>query len=473
MRDLLNESSTASQSPLQRPFVGGAIAPSTPCDGSEVLFFFDAEDYTSDLPNDALRDLANLFAGEGFTVHVAIVGYLAHEITRRNRKDVVEAVSRHLIGTQSLYHSRHPTILELSDEPDYASAYEKVFAEEKEGCDLIEGAFGRRPFFAVPPGNCKSYVAMDVYADLGMEFYCDTVCHDDACTDLLYCNLRQFPYSTSLESLIPGNEPQGGIDWDAILDKIASRPRQLLYLHPCMAVNRQFWDGVNYRGGNLFEFGKWRLPERRTRQDTETYYARLRELLRRLRADGRFTFPTLADKRRAETGRVPLRRGDAQMLLDHMRVSIDAIPEPSWSVADVFQAAVKFLRGGEVHIPGKAYGFLEHPISITEPTTLRVRDLVEAARAMDVRRHLPARIGVGGRIIGPGDFLLASLATVCAEGDSVTVAPSDPLAALARFPALANFHPAGRWLLSPEFHDKYASDRLRLQVWTWRPTEHF
>ena len=112
---------------------------------TEVLFFFDAEDYTSDFPNDALRDLANLFAGEGFTAHVAVVGYLAHEIARYNRRDVVEALSRHLIGTQSLYHSRHPTILELSDEADYDSAYAKVFAEEKEGCEMIEAAFGRWP----------------------------------------------------------------------------------------------------------------------------------------------------------------------------------------------------------------------------------------------------------------------------------------------------------------------------------------
>ena len=440
---------------------------------TEVLFFFDAEDYTSDFPNDALRDLANLFAGEGFTAHVAVVGYLAHEIARYNRRDVVEALSRHLIGTQSLYHSRHPTILELSDEADYDSAYAKVFAEEREGCEMIEAAFGRWPFFAVPPGSCKSYVAMDVYSDLGMEFYCDTVCRDEACTDLLFCNLRQFPYSASfkLESLIPGNEPPGGIDWDAFLDRIASRPRQLLSLHPCMAVNRQFWDSVNYKGGNLCEFGKWRLPERRAQQDTATYFARLRELLRRLRADRRFTFPTLEDKRRAESGRVPIRRMDARMLLDCMRASIDAIPCPSWSVADVFQAAVKFLRGEDAHLPGKAYGFLATPYAIAEPETLRVHDLVEAARTMDIRRHLPARIDVAGKVIGPADFMLAALAAACSKDDSVAVAPSDPLAVLDRFPALKRFHPAGDWLFTPEFRDDFTSDRLRLQVWTWRPMD--
>jgi len=45
---------------------------------TEVMVFFDAEDYTSDRPNDALRDLCNLFHDEGFVVHIALAGYLAH-----------------------------------------------------------------------------------------------------------------------------------------------------------------------------------------------------------------------------------------------------------------------------------------------------------------------------------------------------------------------------------------------------------
>jgi hypothetical protein len=59
---------------------------------TEVMVFFDAEDYTSDRPNDALRDLCNLFHDEGFVVHIALAGYLAHEIERYGRKDVVEAI---------------------------------------------------------------------------------------------------------------------------------------------------------------------------------------------------------------------------------------------------------------------------------------------------------------------------------------------------------------------------------------------
>ncbi len=99
---------------------------------TEVMVFFDVEDYTSDRPNDALRDLCNLFHDEGFVVHIALAGYLAHEIERYGRMDVVEAMRPHLIGTQSMYHSLHPNIMEMSDGADYAAAYARVYKQEKE-----------------------------------------------------------------------------------------------------------------------------------------------------------------------------------------------------------------------------------------------------------------------------------------------------------------------------------------------------
>ena len=218
---------------------------------TEVMVFFDAEDYTSDRPNDALRDLCNLFHDEGFVVHIALAGYLAHEIERYGRKDVVEAMRPHLIGTQSMYHSLHPNIMEMSDGADYAAAYARVYKQEKEAIELIHRVTGRRPFFAVPPGASKSYVAMDVYSDLGIKFYCDTVCARDEAGGDWFQGMRQFPYSNTfwIEALIPGQEggiaggkdDVLGINWTKALNELASRPRQIIFLHPCMAVNAEFW----------------------------------------------------------------------------------------------------------------------------------------------------------------------------------------------------------------------------------------
>ena len=438
---------------------------------TEVMFFFDAEDYTSDRPNDALRDLANIFTEEGARVHVALVGYLAHELERYGRKDVIAALRPHVLGTQSMYHSKHPNVLELADGADYEAAYRRVREEEEEGVRIIRRVTGKDPIFAVPPGNSKSYVAMDVYADLGLRFYCDTVAETGVGGNW-FANLRHFDYGESMECLIPtpGETPKP-IDWKGLLDRVAARPRQILFLHPCMAVNRQFWDGVNYNGTNACEFGKWKLPQRRAEEDTQLYYARLRELIRRLKADGRFTFPTLEEKQAEESPRSAIRVSDVKRLASHMDRGIDAVESPSWSVADVFAASVKFLRGETVHEPGRVHGFLEHPLAIKRSVMLKASDIRAAARAIDLSGFLPASVDVGGARIGPGDFLRAALHVLADGGETVTVAPSDPLAALSRFERLRKFHPAGTWVFWPAFKDEYTSDRLRYQVWTWRPLQ--
>ncbi|MBR1921535.1 MAG: hypothetical protein IJ829_05985 [Kiritimatiellae bacterium] len=486
---------------------GGCVGASAPRAQTEIMFFFDAEDYTSDRPNDALRDLCNLFRDEGMTVHVALVGQLAREIARYGRKDVVEALSHHAIGTQSMYHSLHPNIMELSDEADYKRAYEQVYAQERTACEEIRRVTGQWPFFAVPPGNSKSYVAADVYADLGVKFYCDTVCSRDETGGEWYQNLIHIPYSKTfwIEALIPGQEggiagKDGdalGINWTKALDEIASRPSQILFLHPCMAVNAEFWDSVNYNKGNFCAFGKWNVPRRRPAADTALYYARIRELLRRLKRDGRFSFVTLAGKAAAERPRQPIRRDMCRDFSDALFVShFERVPcgaasiewfEPtpgevwtrqvSYSLAEVFQAAVTFLRDDSVltFAPLKAYGFLEKPTALERPVPLKAADLRETAKKIDLSRHLPASIDVGGTKVGPADFLKAALDVLATGKDVSEVSPSDgpidPLGDLARFPLLKDFHPAGSWVFYPAYKDEYTSDRLRWQVWTWRCAE--
>lgn len=461
---------------------------------TEVMVFFDAGDCTSGRPSDALRDLCNLFHGEGFVVHVALAGCLAQEIERHGLKDVVEAMRPHLIGTRSMCNGEHPNIMEMSDGADYAAAYERVYRQEKEAVEIIHRVTGQRPFFAVPPGTSKSYVAMDVYADLGIKFYCDTVCSRDEAGGDWFQNMRQFPCSKTfrLEALVPGREggiagvsdDELGIDWTRALDKLASRPRQLIFMSPCMTDDAEV--AVLYR-------------------------ARICELLRRIRSDGRFTLATLAGKAATEQGREPLVRKDFSDICllhddwpecrNHRSVFVAYTSEHaggdvrrwyySFSLAEMFQAVVAFLLDDSLREfrPGRAYGFLEKPYAIDHPVTLKTADMLEAAKSIDVSRHLPASIDVGGTRIGPGDFLAAALKALgwqiywklVADGsrraldgpfselpESVTISPTDPLADLDQFPELRDFRPAVTQVSWPGYKDEFTSDRLRWQLWTWR-----
>ena len=136
---------------------------------TKVMFFFDTEDYTCDRSNDAIRDIANLLSSEGVRGNFNIAGFLATRIVELGRFDVIEALKPHVIGTQTLYHSRHPNVAELGDDPNYERAYRLTMADEAKGIGMLDAAFGEnRCVFQCPPGNSVSAVAMDVYSDLGV-----------------------------------------------------------------------------------------------------------------------------------------------------------------------------------------------------------------------------------------------------------------------------------------------------------------
>ena len=109
---------------MKRLMVGLALCAALAADAkTKVMLFFDTEDYTCDRSNDAIRDIANLLTSEGVRGNFNIAGYLATRILELKRFDVVEALKYHVIGAQTLYHTRHPDIAELGDNPSYERAY--------------------------------------------------------------------------------------------------------------------------------------------------------------------------------------------------------------------------------------------------------------------------------------------------------------------------------------------------------------
>lgn len=452
-------------------FVASAKGP------TRVQFWFDTEDYTCDKSNDALRDIANILSEEGVRGHFNVVGQLAKFILDNRRFDVIEALKPHLVGTQTLYHSRHPNITELTDLDDYDEAYRLCLAEEAIGLGYLKAAFGfDRLLFSCYPGNGSSYVALDVHSDLGATFQgglgaFDNLKEGDA---VWYQNMRQILYNAplSLENLIPGGNLISEDELSKRLDRLAGFDAFVIYMHPDMAVRGQHWDIENYEKGNLVEFGKWNPPNMRDPANTAQFYANLHRFLRRLKADKRFVITDCEQLVAAQKPRVAITPKDVPAIRASLLKAFGPVREPaSWSVADCFQAAVKFLRGEVEHQPGKVYGFLEKPVGVTAPVTVKTADLKAAAEKIGFRRHLPVRYEVGGVTLGPADFLFAALEALETGKDEVVVEPKEQLGDIAtRLPKLANFsHVKPGWIIYwPEFKDRYLADRLRWQYWTMR-----
>lgn len=439
---------------------------------TKVLFFFDAEDFTDDRSNDAIRDIANILHAEGVRGQFAMTGELGNFIPKMGRRDVIDALKHHLIGSQTRYHSVHPTINELGDIPDYAEAYRRTYREEKIGFDdLLKGLGHKKVWCSVFPGPSNSYVGLYVHSDLGSPFFGggNQSFQPGERDAAWFVNQFHLPYEKTwlrLESFIP---PAPMVDLATACDGLAKHELVTLYMHPHMALNKQHWDDVNFRPGQESEWGKWRKAEPRDEKDIREFYSRLKKVVSILVHDKRFEvtdcerlFAEFAPRSSITAAEVPRIRAALEKRL--APIGYD------WCVADAFQAAVKLLRGECRHVPGRVYGFLEPPKGVTEKTMVKTADLKAAAAKIDLTTFIPSEIDVGAVRVGPADFLLAALEALETGADSVCVSPREQLGPIAELmPSLSRFSTVGWWpIYHPDYNDRYMTPRLRLQLWTLR-----
>ena len=348
---------------------------------TDVLFFFDTEDYTCDRSNDAIRDLANILTSEGVKGQFVTVGFLAQRLMEYRRFDVIDSLRGHVIGSQSMYHSLHPNICEMTDLADYREAHRRILAQEAECVGMLKAVFGRDhvDYFA-PPGNSVTYAGMAACTDLGMTFYCAAgfsdypkvngkaygtgglARRDNLGRGLWYFNMMQIPYSSKyqMEVLLLPKPGKPAPDYARILDGVATHDLTALYMHPHMVVKATHPDDYNFRYENKVEWRKWIAPPDRPAGDTAIFYERFRELVRRFKADKRFRVTNLEELRRELPPRRTIVPADLPAVKAALATKFGPVSMPaSYSVADVFQAAARFLRGEKTYVPGACGGFLK------------------------------------------------------------------------------------------------------------------
>ena len=441
----------------------------------EVLVCFDTEDYTCAKNADGIVELTKICIEEGVIPHHQVVGEMAKALVGWKRADVIELMKHAFIGTQTRYHTLHPDILELSDGADYAAAYRRVWEQEKECADILKDVFGvKRLWASCPPGNSESYVANRVYADLGITFDLGAGFLEPTGADVWFAGQRRIAYGLNFEWL---QRQKRRYDWakdgKRLLDEWAGQDRFCLNCHPNKVFSTEFWDGINYRRENKGKWGAWIQPKMRDLDEVREYLANVRRVMRDIKEDPRFRFVTIPEIAATQKPRVALTRKDMGAIrAEWAAKGMGPVRTPaSWSVADVFCAAVAMLKGEKEFMPANAYGFLEMPVSSPRQMDVTRAEIVAAAKAMDTSSFLPARIDLdGGKTIGPRQFLYAALEFLVRPVDVYTVIPGDQLGSFAPLRKLEFRTHRNTWLHCPPpvFEDAYASDRLRWQIWTLR-----
>ena len=437
---------------------------------TDILFFFDTEDFTSETCAEATLHLANLMTEEGVKGHFATVALFAEQLTNWGRSDVTEAMKNHIIGTHTYGHSLHPTIAEDSEGEDYDAAYRRVYEKESAALAMLKQHLGAdNVLFAVPPGNCISYVGLYVYRDLGIPFFCGSNVYDAKNTLIDYGGMTHIEYVDSLENMFFYNDRPT----EEILDSVRDFDRVIFYTHPNITVKKVFWDALNYAHGNLREYGDWIEAEDRTPEEIWYLRDRFRELIRALKADDHFRITDireLNEQKNALPAR-EIRPSDLAGIRDALNAQFYPPRDGAYSVAEVFHACAAFLNGADVFRPEdhKLYGFLDVPKGIAEPVALSRQEITETACSNDWNGFLPAEINVGGTTVGPADFLFAMLDVLTTDTDEITLTPREQNVMYPELEELCWAHmDSSNWMHTHDFHDEYVSHRLRLQSWTLR-----
>ncbi len=390
-----------------------------------MVICFDVEDYTS--PESAGMDdipkwLAEIMTDEGVTGSFFVIGEKARMMEKRGRKDVIEAMARHDIGSHTNFGSIHPTVTEILEQASWEQGMQEMLKNETIGFEDLERIFGQRPanlarhggsYGPQLTGALSEMNAGYVYSPVSLPghnavWFCNTLNFhgegDFGFFDDAYHRDDLFdPMLQALDSLIPASIKE--IDVTAFFAN-----------HPSKVRSIQFWDFNYYKGANPGP-DEWKTPELRPLESMKTAQKNFRRLVRYLKSRddielttfrelaGRFSY--LEDEiSQEQLGLIAAR------VLEENRVVID----DHFSPAEIFSALAGSLVDYratqalpvQVRVT-RPFGPLEMPDSHPELAHIPAGGILELAEEaqsyIEKTNHLPSSLTYEGKHIGTGSLL--------------------------------------------------------------------
>jgi hypothetical protein len=460
-----------------------------------VVLCFDVEDYTS--PESAGMDdipkwLAETMSEMGATGSFFVIGEKARSLEARGRRDVIEAMARHDVGSHTNFGSIHPTVTETLEHAAFDEGVETMLDNEGAGFDDLERIFGQRPAALARHGGSYGPQLVAALSKMGAAYvyspvslpghnavwfantlnfhgegdfgFFDDAYHDDALFD---------PMLAALDEKIPAGTR--GLDVVAFFAN-----------HPSKVRSIEFWDFNYYKGANPGP-DEWKTPELRPLESMETARRNFRRLVEYLQSRDDIeltTYRAMVERfgRQPDTIDTARLAEIARRILDEGEVVID----PDYSPAETFAALAAALAAYAVEglVPGemecrRPFGPLQRPprepgvAEVTGAEALELAGRADAAIAVD--GHLPRALSLEVGEIGAGSLLaLFSQAYLdVVEGsvaDSYAVVPFDPHPTENEAAIVEEVRNCQEWPVHREDLDMTdLVEMTRLQMWTLKP----
>ncbi|HKW96686.1 MAG TPA: hypothetical protein VJN43_03085 [Bryobacteraceae bacterium] len=435
-----------------------------------VVLWFDTEDYMEPAADDAALRIATELEKLGVRATFKVVGEKARTLEARGRRDVIRALAHHDIGYHSNFHSMQPTpALYLRDMGwlDGAAEFER---REAPGVADIRRIFGVTPSCYGQPGSSWAPQTYRALLRMGIHVYLDEGAQVGIGEQPFWLGgmLHVFNMGRYLirPSLNDENElPQTFEKFDRAAAELEARGGGVIssYWHPTEFVTTAFWD-LNFAKGANPERSEWRMPPRRTAEDSERCYRILVRYVEHAKARGSVRFVTareLPQLYQSQLGQPPERQTAAHELA--ARQTFFATGDNSLSAAEMLEA----LLGLEPMV-------VEGPVrrgetTVREPQIRRAafeRAKTDAAGFIRTQRRLPAEIWVGSEKLSLPDFA-ATLAADDGSSAEVAVHKGNPeMEKYISTDAAGTFN----WPIHPaSFSAPTLLELGRLQSWTLKP----
>lgn len=462
-----------------------------------VYLWLDIEDYVT---RDA--DGLPLAAFEILSKHnvrptCKIVAEKLRRLRENGRDDVISAISKYDVGYHLDTHSRHPTLYEYLADVDVLTGAKEFMAREVQGYELVKQAFARTPSCFGHPGPIWAPHVYPALKKMGIPVYLDE-------TSILNLNDQPYWYCGVL-NLNGANRNFISFDFkfqkSTTINEVKRKFKTIyerlhkkggavsILFHLHTAINKKFWDEVNFANGKNRPREEYEEPPRQPPEVTKRAWKDFEELIRYISSFEDVQFITASDAVRIyhDPDEFTLGARELKQVAHHFASSASYLRVGNFciSAAAAFYAVVKTLG----HYADT--GTLPEKVVVNEPLgpmlparskgkkRVATKDFLASAKkaleAIESQRCLPASLPLGGYTeLAPHDYLTTTckLLSLIISRKSL---PEGIYVSKGKPPQLqhingASFMKACKWNVLPRgFKAPKILEQVKLQAWTLRP----
>lgn len=471
-----------------------------------VYLWFDVEDYVTPESNEIPLRAVRILKKYKIPVTVKLVAEKVRFMKDLRRNDVISLLKEYCdIGYHTDTHSRHPVVYEYIRKMNTMEGAREIEWRERLGMEEVTSTIGKTLSCFGHAGTqwCPHYYPYLKGARIGVYMDAtDVVNIDDS--PYWYCGVLNLNNTGKNYIRFDGTfERPGGIiklkrRFAGICNRLERRGKggaiSILW-HPHTAINRVYWDAVNFADGKNKPRGEYSLPKKYPEEIRERAIRDFEELVRfgSSFGDVRFISATEASeiyRRKLETtlGVAQVERISRALCRSKGKIGFFKLGEEYLSPAQTFCALVNFVASfSKTRRTPKRIAISEPlgPVScfrsMTKDKNFTLVDILSSSEKVSnilaIKGCIPSSIKIGrvGRL-RPSDYLatLAPLVVQLASGR----ADPDPKVKLRRASMILGqryvdaeaFKRACEWSILPRgFKAPKILEQARLQAWTLVP----